>query len=60
MTEPDPNGLGSFIRKSFPSFTPRHASAIAAILVHEGFLAFRGNKPIELKKIARREDIDRL
>jgi len=60
MTEPDPNGLGSFIRKSFQSFTPRHASAIAAILVHEGFVAFRGNKPIELKKIAIREDIDRL
>jgi len=60
MTEPDPTGLGSFIRKSFPSFTPRHASAIAAILVHEGFVAFRGNKPIELKKTATRENIDRL
>ncbi len=46
MTEPDPAGLGSFIWKTFPSFSPRYASAIAAILVHEGFVTFRGRKPI--------------
>ena len=50
MTEPDPAGLGSFVRKTFPSFSPRHASAIAAILVYEGLIIFRGKKPIELKK----------
>lgn len=52
MTKPDPAGLGSFVRKNFPSFSSRHASAIAAIMVHEGFVSFRGKKPIELKKIA--------
>ncbi|MDO9326259.1 MAG: hypothetical protein Q7T80_15010 [Methanoregula sp.] len=60
MTEPDPDGLGSFVRKTFPSFSPRHASAIAAILVDEGFVIFRGRKPIELKKSAGREEMERL
>ena len=50
MTEPDPDGLGSFVRKEFPSFSPRHASAIAAILVHDDFVLSRGRKPIELRK----------
>ncbi|MHB8908168.1 MAG: hypothetical protein ACYDAA_04735 [Syntrophales bacterium] len=52
MTNPDPAGLGSFVRKEFPSFSSRHASAIAAIMVYERFVSFRGRKPIELKKIA--------
>jgi hypothetical protein len=60
MTKPDIAGLGSFVRKQFPSFSSRHASAIAAIMVHEKFVSFRGRKPIELKKIARREEIARL
>ena len=60
MTEPDPAGLGSFVRKTFPSFSPRHASAIAAILVDESFVIFRGRKPIELKKSAGREEMERL
>ncbi len=60
MTKPDPAGLGSFVRETFPSFSPRHASAIAAIMVHEGFVRFRGRKPIELKKIAGREEMERL
>jgi hypothetical protein len=51
MTKPDPAGLGAFIRKKFPSFSSRHASAIAAIMVHERFVSFRGRSPIELKKI---------
>jgi|GEM_PF-1049025 len=50
MTEPTPSGLGEFIKKSFPSFTPRHASAVAAVMVHEGFLITRGKKPIELMR----------
>jgi hypothetical protein len=50
MTAPDLEGLGSFIRKNFSSFTPRHASAIAAIMVHENLLEYRGMKPIFLKK----------
>jgi hypothetical protein len=60
MTVPDPAGLGSFLRNTFPPFSPRHASAIAAIMVHEGFIAFRGRKTIELKKIAGKEEITRL
>jgi hypothetical protein len=60
MTKPDPAGLGSFVRKKFPSFSSRHASAISAIMVHEGFVSFRGRKPIELKKIAGREEMERL
>ncbi|RXE56023.1 hypothetical protein ABH15_07435 [Methanoculleus taiwanensis] len=60
MTDPDPAGLGSFIRETFPSFSPRHASAIAAVLVYEGFVMFRGRKPIELKKIAGREEMEKL
>jgi hypothetical protein len=60
MTTPDPAGLGSFVRKKFPSFSSRHASAIAAIMVHERFVSFRGRKPIELKKIAGREEMERL
>jgi|GEM_PF-3440534 hypothetical protein len=60
MTTPDPAGFGTFIRKTFAPFSPRHASAIAAIMVHEGFVAFRGRKRIELKKIAGKEKIERL
>ena len=60
MTDPDPAGLGAFVRSTFPSFTPRHASAIAAIMVHEGFVTFRGRKPIELKKVAGKEETERL
>ncbi len=50
MTSPDLAGLGSFIQKRYPAFSSRHASAIAAIMVHERLLSFRGKKPIELKK----------
>jgi len=60
MTSPDPAGLGSFVRATFPSFSPRHASAIAAILVHEGYVTYRGSKPIELKKTAGRFEMERL
>lgn len=60
MTKPDTAGLGSFVRKQFSSFSSRHASAIAAIMVHERFVSFRGRKPIELKKIAGREEMERL
>jgi hypothetical protein len=57
MTAPDPAGFGAFVRHTFPSFSPRHASAIAAVLVHEGFVMSRGRKPIELKRIAGREEM---
>jgi hypothetical protein len=57
MTTPDPTGLGSFVERKFSKFSSRHASAIAAIMVHERFVLFRGRKPIELKKIAGREEM---
>lgn len=50
MTDPDSRGLGFFISKNYPTLTPRHASAIAAIMVHEGFLESCGVKPIKLRK----------
>jgi len=41
MTEPTPGGLGEWVQYNSPELnpvclTPRHASFIAAILVHEG------------------------
>jgi len=50
MTEPIKNGLGKYIQERVPPFTPRHASAIAAIMVQDNLIDFRGKKPIELKK----------
>jgi hypothetical protein len=47
---PMADGLGAFLEKVF-SISPRYASAIAPILVNEGFLEFRGKRPIFLRKI---------
>lgn len=49
MTDPIKGGLGEFVSQ-YPSLSPRHASAIAAIMVNEGDLNYRGSKLIELKK----------
>lgn len=51
MTAPIPGGLGEFILQEFPPLGPRHASAIAAIMVNEGWLEYRGKNPIELKRV---------
>ena len=51
MDNPMPNGFGMFIRDNFKMLSPRHASAIAAILVNENILTFKGKKPILLKKL---------
>lgn len=51
MDNPMPNGLGIFVRDNFKLLSPRHASAIAAILVNENILTFKGKKPILLKKL---------
>jgi hypothetical protein len=51
MTNPMPGGLGEYLQLNYSSLTPRHASAIAAIMVEERLLKSRGSKPIELKKI---------
>ena len=51
MTDPPTEGLGYFVYTRFPSLSPRHASAIAAVLVNEGVIQHRGSRPIELKKL---------
>ena len=50
MTDPTPGGLGEWVRDNSARLnpvrlTPRHASFIAAILVHEGFIisSLKGN-----------------
>lgn len=40
MTAPTPGGLGEYVRNQYAAFTPRHASAIAAIMVNDGLLEF--------------------
>jgi hypothetical protein len=49
MDLPMPGGLGEYLRAN-STLTPRHASAVAAILVSEGELECRGQRPIELRK----------
>ena len=53
MDNPISGGMGEYIASKEKAFTPRHASAIAAILVKEGFLIDRNKKPILLKKITK-------
>jgi len=50
-TDPIRGGLGEYIQNCFSPLTPRHASAIAAIMVRENLIEFRGKKPIELRKL---------
>ena len=47
---PIEGGFGEFIRDKYRRFTPRHSSAIAAILVNEGYLISKGKKPVLLRK----------
>ncbi len=51
MDNPMPIGLGIFVRDNFNMLSPRHASAIAAILVNENILTFKGMRPILLETI---------
>ena len=50
MTNPPAEGLGCFVYTRLPGLSPRHASAIAAILANEGYIEYRGASPIELKR----------
>lgn len=50
MDKPMPGGLGKFIAERYPELSPRHASAIAAIMVHEKLIQFKGESPIKLRK----------
>ena len=51
ITVPTSGGLGEYIQKNFFPLTPRYASAIAAIMVQKNLIEYRGNKPIELRKL---------
>lgn len=51
MTEPSLDGLGYYIQSHYRSLTPRHASAIASIMVEDRLIKYRGAKPIELKRV---------
>ena len=53
MTDPPADGLGHFVAGVAPALTPRHAPAIAAIMVNEQWLEHRGLSPIELRKTGR-------
>ena len=44
-------GMGEFILNLNVGLLPRHASAIASILVEEGILVAKGKRPISLRKI---------
>ena len=48
---PMPGGLGDYLKKTHKGLTPRHASAIAAIMHHEEFISYKDGKPILLKKV---------
>jgi len=48
--KPMKGGLGEFLRDELRGFTPRYASAVAAILVNEGYLIAKGRRPIYLRR----------
>ena len=50
MDNPIEGGLGEYVQ-SKTKLTPRYASAIAAIMVHENLLGTKGKKPIKLKLV---------
>lgn len=50
VSNPTPGGLGEFVQNNI-HLTPRHASAIAAILADENILLSKGKRPIYLKKV---------
>jgi hypothetical protein len=50
MTNPTKGGLGVFVATHFAGLSPRHASAIAALMAKEGLIVHSGKKPILLKR----------
>lgn len=49
-TSPMPDGFGKYLDDNYEKLSPRHASAISAILVDRDILVSRGMRPVELKK----------
>ncbi len=51
MIRPISGGLGEYVNGICSSFSPRHATAIAAIMYNEKLIAFKNAKPILLKRM---------
>ncbi|GKU24316.1 hypothetical protein [Clostridium folliculivorans] len=51
MTNPIVGGLGEYIKNNHAPLTPRHASAIASVMVSIGVIEFKGQKPIFMRRI---------
>lgn len=51
MTNPAKGGLGEYISNKYSNLTPRHASALAAIMAHQNLIIHKGIKPIFIKKL---------
>ena len=51
MDQPMRGGLGKFVRDNIKGLSPRHATAIAAVMYNEGFIEVKGKRPIMLRKI---------
>ncbi|MBC6409311.1 MAG: hypothetical protein GDA51_06970 [Ekhidna sp.] len=50
MTDPPKDGFGYFLTTLNIGLSSRHGTAVAAILVAEGYLEHQGQKPILLRK----------
>lgn len=56
MTNPPEGGLGLFIKNNSMriinrTLSPKYASLIAAIMYNEGWIDYKGKKPIKIRKI---------
>jgi len=51
MTNPLKRGLGEYLNNNYPQLNPRHASVLAAIMVHEGLIENKDLKPILVRKL---------
>ena len=43
--------LGEYLNKNYPKLNPKHASALAAIMVHESLIENKDLKPILIRKL---------
>ena len=50
---PMSGGLGEFLQSEYKDLSSRHASAVAAIMHHEGLIEFKDGRPILLRKMKR-------
>ena len=45
------DGFGYYLYIKNTGLSPKHASAVAAVMVNERLLEYRGTKPIELRRV---------